>query len=104
MGVGLAKMHEEIGGGFMEWCIDVNTALESADQLIMLRNFLKVLAVRRGQTVCYMPRWSEEADSQSTHIHVSLRDGNGKPLFFDGDDEHHMSDTSSAACSDTCRR
>ena len=22
-----------------------------------------------------MPRWSEEADSQSTHIHVSLRDG-----------------------------
>ena len=72
MGVGLAKMHEEIGGGFMEWCIDVNTALESADQLIMLRNFLKVLAVRRGQTVCYMPRWSEEAGRQSVNPYTCL--------------------------------
>ena len=93
MGVRLAKMHEEIGGGFMECCIDANAGLESVDQLILLRNFLKVLAVRRGQTISYMPRWSEEADSQSTHIHVSLRDSKGTPLFFSASDEQNMSDT-----------
>lgn len=92
MGVKLAKMHEEIGGGFMECCIDATTGLEPTDQLILLRNFLKVLAVRRGQIVTYMPRWSEDADSQSTHIHVSLLNSEGKPLFYSDDNEHHMSD------------
>ena len=93
LGVRLAKMHEEIGGGFMECCIDAGSDLEPADQVILLRNFLKVLAVRRGQTISYMPRWSEEADSQSTHIHVSLRDSKGTPLFFSASDEQNMSDT-----------
>jgi len=92
MGVNLAKMHEEIGGGFMECCIEANTGIESTDQLILLRNFLKVLAVRRGQTITYMPRWSEAADSQSTHIHVSMRDSEGKPLFYSDTDDHNMSD------------
>jgi len=91
--VPLAKIHEEIGGGFMEACIDAGVDEGPVDQLIMLRNFLKVLAMRRNQTVTYMPRWSEDADSQSTHVHVSLLDPSGKPLFFDADKEHNMSET-----------
>lgn len=93
LGVNLAKMHEEIGGGFMECCIDAGSNLEPVDQLIMLRNFLKVLAVRRGQTVSYMPRWSEDADSQSSHVHLSLLDSKGQPLFYSDSSEHNMSDT-----------
>jgi len=92
MGIKLAKMHEEIGGGFMECCIEANTGLESTDQLILLRNFLKVLAVRRGQTISYMPRWSEGADSQSTHIHVSMLNSEDEPLFYSDTDDHNMSD------------
>jgi len=93
LGVGLIKMHEEIGGGFMECCIDADNGMAPVDQLILLRNFLKVLAVRRGQTISYMPRWSEDADSQSTHIHVSLQDTEGNPLFYNGNNDHKMSDT-----------
>ena len=93
MNIDLAKMHEEIGGGFMECCIGAGSGLEPADQVIMLRNFLKVLAMRRGQTVTYMPRWSETADSQSTHIHISLLDKDGTPLFFDESAEHNMSNS-----------
>jgi len=93
LGVKLAKMHEEIGGGFMECCIEAGRELEPVDQLIMLRNFLKVLAVRREQTITYMPRWSEEADSQSSHIHMSLLDNKGKPLFYDDSNEYGMSET-----------
>jgi len=92
MGVRLAKMHEEIGGGFMECCIEANTNLEPVDQLILLRNFLKVLAVRREQTISYMPRWSEYTDSQSAHIHVSLLNDEGKPLFYSDDNEFNMSE------------
>ena len=93
LGVKLGKMHEEIGGGFMECCVDAGNGIEPVDQLIMLRNFLKVLAVRRGQTVTYMPRWSEEADSQSSHSHLSLQDDKGQSLFYDAKRDNQMSET-----------
>jgi glutamine synthetase len=93
LGVRLAKMHEEIGGGFMEACIRAAPALSAADQAVLFRNFVRVLAMGRGQTVSFMPRWSEEADSQSSHIHVSLRDPAGNPAFWDPAAPHNMSDT-----------
>lgn len=91
MGVALAKMHEEIGGGFMEACIRAAPAMSAADQAVLFRNFVRVLAMRRGQTVSFMPRWSEEADSQSAHVHISLRDHEDCPVFWDADAPHHMS-------------
>jgi glutamine synthetase len=87
----LAKMHEEIGGGFMEACIAAAGALAAADQAVLLKNFLRAFAMRRGQSVCFMPRWSEQADSQSTHIHVSLLGKDGTPLFWDVEGTHKMS-------------
>lgn len=72
LGIQIGKMHEEIGGGFMEATTVANTALAGADQAVLLKNFLRVLAMRQGQTISFMPRWSESADSQSTHIHISL--------------------------------
>jgi len=92
LNIDLSKMHEEIGGGFMECCIGAACGIEPVDQLIMLRNFLKVLAARREQTVTYMPRWSEEADSQSSHTHLSLQDNKGRGLFYNAKAEHHMSE------------
>ncbi|MCP1471642.1 glutamine synthetase [Sphingobium sp. OAS761] len=93
LGVRLAKMHEEIGGGFMEACIRAAPAMSAADQAVLFRNFVRVLAMRRGQTVSFMPRWSEEADSQSSHIHVSLRDRAGESVFWDSSAPHNMSET-----------
>jgi glutamine synthetase len=90
MGVQLAKMHEEIGGGFMEACIRAGDALAVADQAVLFRNFLRVLAMRRGQTVCFMPRWSEDADSQSSHLHVSLLGRDDRPIFWDADAPDNM--------------
>lgn len=91
LGIQLAKMHEEIGGGFMEACIAANTAMAAADQAVLLKNFLRVFAMRRSQTISFMPRWSEQADSQSSHIHISLLDGKGRPCFWDADADHGMS-------------
>ena len=91
MGIALGKMHEEIGGGFMEVCIGAGTGLAPADQAVLLKNFLRILAMRQGKTVCYMPRWSLEADSQSTHIHVSLKDGQDTPVFWDEGAPNQMS-------------
>lgn len=91
--ISLAKMHEEIGGGFMEACIAASPALEATDQAVLLKNFLRVFAMRRGQTISFMPRWSEQADSQSTHIHVSLLGRDGTPRFWDAGAPQRMSAT-----------
>lgn len=91
--IDLAKMHEEIGGGFLEACIEAGTGLEPADQFVLLKNFLRVLALRQGRSVTFMPRWSEEADSQSAHIHISLKDKSGKSVFHDSTKTNNVSDT-----------
>jgi glutamine synthetase len=57
--IDLAKMHEEIGAGFMEACIGAGTGLEPADQLVLLKNFMRALALRQGKSVTFMPRWNE---------------------------------------------
>lgn len=91
--IDLAKMHEEIGGGFLEACIAAGEGLEPADQAVLLKNFLRVLAMRQDRTVTFMPRWSEQADSQSSHIHMSLLDLDGDPVFHDPAGPHGMSAT-----------
>ncbi len=81
--IDLAKMHEEIGAGFMEACIGAGEGLEPADQLVLLKNFIRALALRQGRSVTFMPRWNEQADSQSIHLHISLKNRAGQPLFHD---------------------
>ena len=83
LGINLAKMHEEIGGGFMEACIAAGSGVEPSDQLVLLKNFIRALALRQGRSVTFMPRWSEHADSQSIHLHVSMQNNDGAPIFFD---------------------
>lgn len=91
--INLAKMHEEIGAGFMECCIAAGEGLEPADQLVLLKNFLRALALRQGRSVTFMPRWNEAADSQSIHLHVSLKDKAGKPVFHDPAQKNGVSQT-----------
>jgi glutamine synthetase len=91
--IDLAKMHEEIGAGFMECCIAAGGGLEPADQLVILKNFLRALALRQGKSVTFMPRWNEAADSQSIHLHVSLKDKAGTPVFWDASQKNGVSET-----------
>ena len=89
--IDLAKMHEEIGAGFMECCIGAGGGLEPADQMVILKNFLRALALRQGKTVTFMPRWNEAADSQSIHLHISLKDKSGTPVFWDASQKNGVS-------------
>ena len=93
LGINLAKMHEEIGGGFMEACIAAGSGIEPADQLVLLKNFIRALALRQGRSVTFMPRWSEDADSQSIHLHVSMKDKAGTSIFYDPAEKNGVSQT-----------
>ncbi|RVD13165.1 glutamine synthetase, partial [Mesorhizobium sp. M4B.F.Ca.ET.017.02.2.1] len=91
--IDLAKMHEEIGAGFMEACIGAGEGMEPADQLVLLKNFIRALALRQGRSVTFMPRWNEKADSQSIHLHISLKDKTGRSLFWDAKEKNGVSRT-----------
>jgi glutamine synthetase len=91
--INLLKMHEEIGPGFMEVCTGPDVGLRSADDAVLLKNFLRAFAMREGKTATFMPRWSENADSQSSHIHMSLLDKNSVPVFWDEKNKNNMSES-----------
>ena len=93
LGIDLAKMHEEIGGGFMEACIGAGEGVGPADQLVLLKNFIRILALRQGRSVTFMPRWTENADSQSIHLHISLKDRAGTSIFHDPSQKNNVSQT-----------
>jgi glutamine synthetase len=86
-------LHEETGPGVIEAAIGFDSALAAADKAALFKTFAKVHAQRRGLMATFMAKWSKDWPGQSGHIHLSLRDGAGKPLFHDESKPFSMSDT-----------
>ena len=92
MDIPIEGLHEETGPGVLEAAITVDTALAAADKAALFKTFAKVIAQRRGLMATFMAKWSQDYPGQSGHIHMSLRDGAGKPVFHDAAKPHGMSD------------
>jgi len=89
----LEGLHEETGPGVLEAALSVDSALNAADKAALFKTFTKILAQRQGLLATFMARWSQDWPGQSGHIHLSLLDQNGGPMFFDADAPGHISDT-----------
>ena len=89
--IDLVKLQEEIGPGFMEVCIGAGEGVEPADQMVLLKTFIRALALRQGRSVTFMPRWNDQSDSQSVHLHMSMKDRAGQGVFHDPKGPHGMS-------------
>jgi glutamine synthetase len=86
-------LHEETGAGVIEAAIGVDGALAAADKAALFKTFAKVHAQRQGLMATFMAKWSKDWPGQSGHIHISLRDASGKPVFHDASKPFTMSDT-----------
>lgn len=93
MDLGLEGLHEETGPGVLEAAIAVDSALNSADKAALFKTFSKIVLQQMGRMATFMARWSPEYPGQSGHIHISLTDLDGKPLFYDSREKHSMSET-----------
>ncbi|MEW6282183.1 MAG: glutamine synthetase [Candidatus Eremiobacterota bacterium] len=93
MNLGLEGLHTETGPGVLEAAITVDNTLESADKAALFKTFSKVVAQRNQKMLTFMARWSNQVPGQSGHIHLSLKDRDGKPAFFDPDAPHGISAT-----------
>jgi glutamine synthetase len=88
----LEGLHEETGAGVIEAAIGADGGLVAADKAALFKTFTKVLAQKNGLMATFMAKWSKDWPGQSGHIHISLKDPAGKPLFHDGAQSHGMSD------------
>ena len=93
MDFGIEGLHEETGPGVIEAAITFDSALASADKAALFKTFVKVLAQRSNMMATFMAKWSPALPGQSGHIHLSLKDGSGKPVFHDAGQPHQMSET-----------
>jgi glutamine synthetase len=92
MDLPIEGLHEETGPGVIEAAIAVDRGLAAADKAALFKTFAKVIAQRRGLMATFMAKWSGDWPGQSGHIHLSLKDANGKPVFHDASKPHSMSD------------
>jgi glutamine synthetase len=86
-------LHTETGPGVLEAALTVEGGLEAADRAALFKTFAKVIAQRRGLMATFMAKWSNEVAGQSGHIHVSLVDEAGAPVFHDAQAPLAMSQT-----------
>ncbi|MFC7050001.1 glutamine synthetase family protein [Emcibacter nanhaiensis] len=92
-GISLESLHEEMGPGFMEAALQYGAGVDVADSAVLFRTFAKIIAQRNDMLMSFMARWSNDADGQSGHVHMSLADLEGQPLFHDDGDADKMSQT-----------
>jgi glutamine synthetase len=88
----LEGLHTETGPGVLEAAIAYADALEAADRAALFKTYMKILAQRRGWMASFMAKWSRDWPGQSGHLHVSLQDESGAPVFHDPNKPHAISD------------
>ncbi len=88
----LEGLHEETGPGVLEAAIEVDHGLAAADKAALFKTVTKIVAQRCGFLATFMAKWSPDWPGQSGHIHISLRNVEGHPVFHDPAAPHGMSD------------
>lgn len=81
MDMHLEGLHTETGPGVIEAAIMVDESLNAADKATLFKTFSKVLFQKNNLIANFMAKWSQKYPGQSGHIHVSLQDAKGNPLF-----------------------
>jgi glutamine synthetase len=82
----------ECNRGQQEIGFRYDEALVTCDNHAIYKNGAKEIADRHGKSLTFMAKY-DEAEGNSCHIHLSLRDRDGAAVFDDGGRPHGMSAT-----------
>ncbi|OSD08593.1 glutamine synthetase/guanido kinase [Trametes coccinea BRFM310] len=85
--VPLEGHHTETGPGVYETALAYTDALRMADNAILFKFLAKSVGMKRGVVPSFMAKPWGNLPGCSGHIHVSLRDADGKSLFALGEDQ-----------------
>jgi len=81
----------EAESGQAELNIRYSDALDMADTHSLAKHATKEIAWNTGYSVSFVAKPHEYTVGSSSHIHQSLRDADGKPVFYDPDQPNGMS-------------
>jgi len=99
-GIEIEGHHTETGPGVYETALAYTSALRMADNAILYKYLAKSIGMKHGVMPSFMAKPWGNLPGCSGHVHVSLRDSNGKNLFALADSEL-KSGRSGAAYEDT---
>ena len=88
----IEALHTETGPGVLEAALNYDIAANAADKAALFKTFIKVWAQRQNMMATFMAKWSTDLPGQSGHIHISLKNEQGKNVFFDNKNKHNISD------------
>jgi glutamine synthetase len=92
MDMPIEGLHTETGPGVLEAALEHCNALKAADNAVLFKTFMKVLAQQNNLMATFMAKWSKDFPGQSGHLHMSLTNPDGSAAFYDESKENNMSD------------
>ncbi len=96
-GIRVEAAQSEWGTGQWEMTFVYGRAPEMADRHALYKLAVRDSAAREGMSATFMARPLNDQPGSSCHVHVSLVDGDGRPVFWDQDAPHHLSTTMRSA-------
>ena len=91
MGLEVEVGHHEVALGQHEIDFRFANAVKAADNVLTLKYTVKAIAAQHGLTASFMPKPVFGINGSGMHCHQSLFDQDGNNLFFDENDELHIS-------------
>lgn len=92
MGLEVEVGHHEVALGQHEIDFRFGEGLKTADNVVTLKYTVKAIAAQHGLVASFMPKPIFGENGSGMHCHQSLFSKDGKNLFFDPSDEHHLSE------------
>lgn len=90
-GVPIEACNPETGPGQFEINLRYGPTLQAADQAFLFKSGVKELAHQMGLLATFMAKPNPDWAGNSCHLHMSLRDVAGEPVFFDESSPHGIS-------------
>lgn len=90
-GIPVENSKGEAEAGQEELNIRYAGALDCADHHTISKHAAKEIAWSKGRAASFMAKWRPDRVGSATHIHLSLQDDAGAPVFHDPDAPHGMS-------------
>ena len=91
MGLDVEMGHHEVALGQHEIDFRFADALKTADNVLTLKYTVKAIAAQHGLLASFMPKPVFGINGSGMHCHQSMFDKQGKNLFYDANDDMHLS-------------
>ena len=92
MGLNVEMGHHEVARGQHEIDFHYGDALKAADNVITMKYTVKAIAAKYDLIASFMPKPIFGVNGSGMHTHQSIFSKEGENLFYNGNDEYHLSE------------